>query len=305
MIRVRLKLLQVRCIPCVPTAVWICPCRRAERTQQHDAHAAFGEESRTRSRRWQSQVSIYQLPEHAIVNFVRPEQLVLQDDPSFLPEFALPPPESLADLDLGFNLELPRSGESQSLTPFGSQPSSQPSNFGGFGLVLPSSSPNQPADFGFGNDNRARRDNSVLNIDNLLQLDDPDFTFGEDGDLIEFTPSHPAPATPAVMRGAPMHSDAGASARVRLEHKEGQQAGAQVGFTPVSHLYQVACQLGQFPNYGNHSHHGCTNVLTGTVRGSLSVTVPSSCFAAICLESLRLSFVLAHASPTFVSPHCY
>ncbi|KAF9698437.1 hypothetical protein EKO04_003770 [Ascochyta lentis] len=150
----------------------------------------------------------------------RPEQLVLQDDPSFLPEFALPPAEFLADLDLGFDLEFPRSGESQSLTPFGSRQSSQSSHVAGFGLVLPSSSPNRPGQF------MIEGDDGVPGVDDILQLDEPDFTFGEDGNLIVFTPRQPAPATPAVA-GAPMHSDAGASARVRREHEEGQQGGDQ------------------------------------------------------------------------------
>lgn len=68
----------------------------------------------------------------------------------------------------------------------------------------------------------------MQDVENLLQLDEPDFTFGEDGDLIQFTPGQPLPATPTVTRGAQMHSDVGASARVRREHEEGQQGGDQV-----------------------------------------------------------------------------
>ncbi|KAJ4358948.1 R8 protein [Ascochyta clinopodiicola] len=151
----------------------------------------------------------------------RPEQLVLQDDPSFLPEFAFPPADLLADLDLSFNLDFPRSSESQSLTPFGSRQSSRSSHVAGFSLVLPSSSPDRPGQF------RLEGDDGVPNVDDMLQLDEPDFTFGEDGNIIQFTPSQPAPATPAVA-GAPTHSDAGASARVRREHEEGQQGGDQV-----------------------------------------------------------------------------
>lgn len=165
----------------------------------------------------------------------RPEQLVLQDDPSFLPGFALPPPELLADFDLGFNNELPRSGESQSLTPFGSQQSSQSSHIGGYGLVLPSSSPDRPAGGGLEGDNGGQDD---IDLDHLLNLEEPDFVFGEDGDIIELTPVQRAPETPAAAPatgGAPMHSDAGASARVRQEHEEGQQGGAQVSLAAVSH----------------------------------------------------------------------
>jgi hypothetical protein len=83
----------------------------------------------------------------------------------------------------------------------------------------------------------------MLDVENLLQLDEPDFTFGEDGDLIELTPGQSVPATPVVARGAPMHSDTGASARVRQEHEEGQQGGAQVSFAVVPHWIYTICLL--------------------------------------------------------------
>lgn len=78
----------------------------------------------------------------------------------------------------------------------------------------------------------------ILGIDNLLQLDEPDFTFGEDGDIIELTPAQRAPAppaTPAAAGSLPIHSDTGASARVRREHEEGQQRGVQVCLAVISH----------------------------------------------------------------------
>ena len=147
----------------------------------------------------------------------------------------LPPHELLADIDLGFNLDLPRSDESQSLTPFGSQQLSQSSHVAGYGLLLPSSPPNRPAGVGLEDDNKSQGGNAFVDVENLLQLDEPDFIFGEDGDMIEFTPGQPAPATPAAVGGAPMHSDAGASARVRQEHGEGQQVGDQVSIVAISH----------------------------------------------------------------------
>lgn len=171
----------------------------------------------------------------ALTHTGRPEQLVLQDDPSFLPEFTLPPPELLADLDLGFDLGPPRSGESQSLTPFGSQQSSRSSHVAGFGLVLPSSSPNRSAGIGIQGDDGLQGGSGVLDAEDLLQLDEPDFTFGEDGDLIDFTTGQHAPATPAAGEGVSMHSDAGASARVRREHEEGRHAGDQVSVAAISY----------------------------------------------------------------------
>lgn len=200
----------------------------------------------------------HELPTSAVAYILRPEQLVLQDDPSFLPEFVLPPPELLTDLDLGFDSNLPRSGGSQSLTPYGSQQLSQSPNATGFGLVLPSSSPNRPGDFRLEGGNDTQGDNVMMDVDNMLQLDEPDFTFGEDGDLIEFTPGQPAPATPANAGGMYMHSDAGASARVRQEHKEGQQGGDQVSLSSIilevffrfsTHLARSLPTLGFFLRY--------------------------------------------------------
>jgi len=194
-------------------------------------------------------------------NVLRPEQLVLQDDPSFLPDFALLPTELLADLDIGLNVELPRSGESQSLTPFGLQQSSQSSHVGGYGLVLPSSSPDRPAGGGLEGDNGGQ-DN--IDLDHLLNLEEPDFVFGEDGDIIEFTPGQRAPETPAAATatgGAPMHSDAGASARVRQEHEERQQDAARVSSAAVSHPICTASLLARHtsvlfsgPVYPHHAY---------------------------------------------------
>lgn len=77
-----------------------------------------------------------------------------------------------------------------------------------------------------------------MDIDNMLNLEEPDFMFGEDGDIIEVTlgqrVSETPVATPAT-GGAPMHNDAGASARVRQEHEGGQQGGAQVSSAAISH----------------------------------------------------------------------
>lgn len=176
----------------------------------------------------------------------RPEQLILQDDPSFLPNFAVPPPGLLADLSLGCDPEVPLSDESQSLIPFGSQQSLQSSHVGGYGLVLPSSSPDRPAGGGFEGDIGSQYSNNMLDIDHLLSFEEPDFVFGEDGDIIESTAGRRAPETPAAApttEGAPMHSDTVVSAWVRQEHEEGQHGGAQVRFAAISHRTYTASLL--------------------------------------------------------------
>ncbi|KAF2263388.1 hypothetical protein CC78DRAFT_581477 [Lojkania enalia] len=161
----------------------------------------------------------------------KPEQLVLQDDPFFLPDYILPPPELLADLNLPMLLETPRSGESQSLTPFASQHDSSTAGPVG-GLILPSSSPRPMGEF------RVKGDNGPGDIvgpgdfpedeDNVGLLEEPDFDFDEHGNFIEITRSEPVLCTPTAPLGGPIPSDAGASARVRQEHEEGHSAGIQL-----------------------------------------------------------------------------
>ncbi|KAF1942013.1 hypothetical protein EJ02DRAFT_512039 [Clathrospora elynae] len=159
----------------------------------------------------------------------RPDQLVLPDDPSFLPEFALPPPELLAELDfnLNFNLNVSRPGESESLTPFGSQ-QSQSSAVGG--LILPTSSPARPGEFELEGDHgigSVGEPSGMPGAGEPVELGEPSFMFGDDGDIVIMTPRKPAAATPGGTGGTTMSGDAGASARVRREHEEGQQDGAQ------------------------------------------------------------------------------
>jgi meiotic recombination protein REC8 len=62
-------------------------------------------------------------------------------------------------------------------------------------------------------------------------MEDPGFAFDDDGNLVNFEEANVISGTPAVPGGATMPSDAGASARVRQEHEEGLQVGAQVSFT--------------------------------------------------------------------------
>ncbi|EDU48244.1 conserved hypothetical protein [Pyrenophora tritici-repentis Pt-1C-BFP] len=162
----------------------------------------------------------------------RPEQLILQDDPSFLPDFTLPPPDLLAELDSRFNLHIVHSGSSQSLTPFGSQQSQDSSSHVGVigGLVLPSSSsPGLPAEFRLEGENELGGLGGVLgDEDNMVEIEDPDFMFGDDGNIIHLSPGRRSAArTPVRAVGAEVSGDAEMSARVRREHGEGRQAVGQ------------------------------------------------------------------------------
>ncbi|KAF1834560.1 hypothetical protein BDW02DRAFT_498102 [Decorospora gaudefroyi] len=162
----------------------------------------------------------------------RPEQLLLQDDPSFLPEFAQPPPELLAELDFNFNLDIAHSGESQSLTPFGSQQPRSSSHAGAIGgLVLPSSSPGMPGEFKLEGDSGVGSvgdPSGMLDAGDMLEIEDPDFMFGDDGEIIQLPQASASTRTPGGPAGLTMSGDAGASARVRREHEAGRQAGAQL-----------------------------------------------------------------------------
>jgi hypothetical protein len=161
----------------------------------------------------------------------RPDQIILQDDPSFLPEFALPPLELLADLDPGLNFEVLRSGDSQSLTPFGLQHMHSSSPAGALGgLVLPTSSPDHLGGFSLGGDNDAV---DLGGAEDDIVLEDPLFGFDEDGMLFEGPPAAKVAGTPAAQSGVGMLSDGGASAKVRKEHGEGRTDGVQVSFTAI------------------------------------------------------------------------
>jgi len=78
---------------------------------------------------------------------------------------------------------------------------------------------------------------SVMGAGDTIQLEDPDFMIADDGEIIQLPPRQNMPSTPARTAGAKMSSDAGASARVRREHNDGQQVGDQVSFAAFSHVF--------------------------------------------------------------------
>ncbi|KAJ4297811.1 R8 protein [Kalmusia sp. IMI 367209] len=151
-----------------------------------------------------------------------PEQLILPDDPSFLPEFAMPPLELLAELDLGPPLPPLRvTGDSQSLTPSVSQqdPSTPQGPVGG--LILPTSSSVGPGEFMIHGDNGPSSIGGPVGIADEDMIDDPGFTFDENGEFVDLTEAKVNPRTPVGPGGITMPSDAKASARVRQEHEDG------------------------------------------------------------------------------------
>jgi hypothetical protein len=176
---------------------------------------------------------------HSLI-FCRPERLIFEDDPSFLPEFALSPPELLSELDHNFNLDIMRSGDSQSLTPFSSQRllSSHADAFGG--LILPTSSPVAAGSFRLEGDDVADSvgaPSGMSGAGDIAEIEDPDFMFGDNGEVIQFSAQRSVARTPIRIPGGTMSGDVKASVRVRKEHEEGLQAGNQVSSTAFSHVF--------------------------------------------------------------------
>ncbi|KAF2648539.1 hypothetical protein K491DRAFT_722474 [Lophiostoma macrostomum CBS 122681] len=173
-----------------------------------------------------------------------PDQLMLPDDPSYLPDFAMPPPALLADLNLSVPLATPRSGDSQSLTPFSSQVGHSSPGGPGAGLIIPSSSSGVPAQFMVEDDGSP---SSVMDPGDMLGegIAEPmaaDWALDEEGNFVDLALGQAVPSTPAVSQGVMVPSDAGASARVRQEHEEGKRAEVEQLHDPMDL---------DFPNIGD------------------------------------------------------
>jgi hypothetical protein len=73
------------------------------------------------------------------------------------------------------------------------------------------------------------------------------FSFDADGNFIDIEAGEQTGGTPQAAQGAAMHTNAGASAQVRLEHEEGQRAAAEVSFayciTQMPHLLPAGLSL--------------------------------------------------------------
>jgi len=171
------------------------------------------------------------------MRFQRPEQLVLQDDPAFLPEFDLPN----LDLDLSiFEASTQGSSKRTSIISAKSKSSSQSSNQDGedsvLGFVIRSSG---SGDAGIGGFMIAESEGTVTRRD-IRPADDAegffpdvDFNFDAEGNLIELGDVEPVPASQAEPAMTRIRSDSAASARVRQEHHEGLLAGQQAVRTPL------------------------------------------------------------------------
>ncbi|KAH7392678.1 Rec8 like protein-domain-containing protein [Pyrenochaeta sp. MPI-SDFR-AT-0127] len=207
----------------------------------------------------------------------RPEQLVLPDDPTFLPDFTLPPPDILAELDPVANLDITHFDESQTLSPFGSQQSQSSHAASIGGLILPTSSPTLTGVFRVDGNSALHsigRSSGIMDAGDMLEVIEPGFTFDDDGDIIDLSPGNELPKTPGMHGRMTMPYDADASARVRREHEEGKRAGAQFPDGQVDI---------DFPIYGDDAQDGeafpsvdqkHSNEQAGSVESSSIVAAP-------------------------------
>lgn len=161
----------------------------------------------------------------------RPDQLVIQDDPAFLPDFALPG----LDIDLSaLDISTDDSSRRSSILSPHSQRSSLSSHAEAdesmLGLIIPSSysgGAGDPAGFILPGENvssaqRSARIGRLFDDEDEGFNIDPGFTIDADGNLVEEQTPQPGAAPAGGMR---LGSDSAASARVRQELMEGQQAG--------------------------------------------------------------------------------
>lgn len=172
---------------------------------------------------------------HVTYASLRPDQLVLEDDPSFLPDFALAP----LDLDDVSELDLPGPARSSSLLSLRRSRSPRPITLeeheGGpvLGIQVPSSDASPGGLAGFvvpGDDGPGTR----VHGGTAIYMDDEgfepgvDFGFDADGNLVEHALTDHVQRTPATVARPGLPSSSAASARVRQEHEDAQQLGGDV-----------------------------------------------------------------------------
>jgi hypothetical protein len=76
----------------------------------------------------------------------------------------------------------------------------------------------------------------MLGAGDTVEIEDPGFTFGDDGEIIQFSPRRELARTPAKIAGATMSADVGANVRAQKEHEERRQVANQVSFAAFFHI---------------------------------------------------------------------
>lgn len=177
-----------------------------------------------------------------------PDQLVLQDDPAFIPDFLLPSLDiDLSALDISIDTSLRRSSVLSPRSQLLSISNGENEDSSKLGLIIPTSDSGGVGDLGgfvLPEDDRYSL-HRVLDTGGLLRDDDegfnldPGFTVDADGNLL-LTENQGMTRQQNIWeagRGTTVSRDSGISGRVRQELDE----GAQVGDNQVS-----ALQAGKF-----------------------------------------------------------
>lgn len=207
------------------------PRRRGKRAAQHPRTSQSRQNHRPRSGSWQRKVRA-RVASCCLIDTdrtLRPEQLLLEDDPSFLPDLALAP----FDFDLStFEASLTAESPLTSLSPH-TPTTSSGTAFGGpvGGLVIPTSDTGAVGDIGGfivpGDDGLGA---AAAPGDDEGFLPEADFSFDAEGNLLDFSVAGaaPRPSVPGTGAAAGIGVVTAASARVRAEHAAGVAAGVPV-----------------------------------------------------------------------------
>ena len=182
---------------------------------------------------------------------ISPDQLIVQDDPAFLPELALPGLDiDLSALDISTDDSSRRSSLLFPPSQLSSVSSTHESDESMPRLIIPSSGTGGGGSIGGfilpGDDrNSAQRTSRLRSIlgeeDEGFDLD-PGFTFDEQGDIVFNDAGAPVQVESATRPGPiRLGSDSAMSARVRQEIEEGMQAGQfDVSTESLSHTSRSA-----------------------------------------------------------------
>ena len=161
----------------------------------------------------------------------RPDQLVLQDDPAFLPDFFLPSLDmDLLALDLSMEGSYKRTSLLSSQFGNSEQSSDRKLEESLLGIVIPTSDTGNSGDLGgsilprsdLGSASRGNRLRNLLEDDEEGFLPNIDFDFDAEGNIVDYGADRPIQeddgAAASLTR---VRSDSAASARVLREHEEG------------------------------------------------------------------------------------
>jgi meiotic recombination protein REC8 len=104
---------------------------------------------------------------------------------------------------------------------------------------LPTSSPVLVGEFRLEGDDGAGSvggPSVMLGAGDTVEIEDPGFMFGDDGEIIQFSPRRALARTPAKITGVIMSGDVGANVRAQKEPEKRRQVANQVSFAAFFHI---------------------------------------------------------------------